>query len=38
MAGYGLGVVVFGLAGALLCRRVLKRIEREASTSAAIKM
>jgi putative MATE family efflux protein len=31
MAGYGLGVVLFGLAGALLCRRVLKRIEREAA-------
>lgn len=37
MAGYGLGVVVFGVAGALLCRRVLKRIEREASASAAIR-
>jgi putative MATE family efflux protein len=37
MAGYGLGVVVFGLAGALLCRKVLQRIEREASTGAAIK-
>lgn len=31
VAGYGLGVVLFGLAGALLCRRVLKRIEREAT-------
>lgn len=37
MAGYGLGVVVFGLAGALLCRKVLKRIERDASSDAAIK-
>lgn len=36
MAGYGLGVVVFGLAGALLCRRVLKRIEREASAAAGV--
>jgi putative MATE family efflux protein len=38
MAGYGLGVVVFGLAGALLCRKVLKRIEHEASAGATIKM
>ncbi|MDR7148800.1 putative MATE family efflux protein [Hydrogenophaga palleronii] len=37
MAGYGLGVVMFGLAGALLCRKVLKRIEREASTDDALK-
>jgi putative MATE family efflux protein len=36
MAGYGLGVVVFGVAGALLCRRVLKRIEREASAGASV--
>lgn len=37
MAGYGMGVVLFGLAGALLCRKVLKRIEQEASTGDAIK-
>ncbi len=36
MAGYGLGVVVFGLAGALLCRRVLKRIEREAAAGGGV--
>jgi putative MATE family efflux protein len=35
VAGYGLGVVLFGLAGALLCRRVLKRIEREATARPA---
>lgn len=35
VAGYGLGVVLFGLAGALLCRQVLKRIEREATARPA---
>lgn len=33
LAGYGLGVVVFGLVGVWLSRRVLRRLEREATSS-----
>ncbi len=33
LAGYGLGVVVFGVVGLWLSRRVLKRLEREATSS-----
>lgn len=33
LAGYGLGVVVFGVVGLWLSRRVLKRLEREATFS-----
>lgn len=36
LAGYGLGVVVFGLVGVWLSRRVLKRLEREASSSGLV--
>lgn len=32
LAGYGLGVVVFGLLGVWLSRRVLRRLERESSS------
>lgn len=35
LAGYGLGVVLFGVLGALLCFRVLRRLERQALNSAA---
>ncbi|QHE76801.1 MATE family efflux transporter [Hydrogenophaga sp. PBL-H3] len=33
LVGYGLGVVVFGVVGVWLSRRVLKRLEREATSS-----
>ncbi len=36
LAGYGLGVVVFGLMGVWLSRRVLRRLEREASSSIVV--
>ncbi|MBT9463480.1 MATE family efflux transporter [Hydrogenophaga sp.] len=36
LAGYGLGVVVFGLMGVWLSRRVLRRLEREASSSVVV--
>lgn len=36
LAGYGLGVVVFGLVGVWLSRRVLRRLEREASSSVVV--
>ncbi|MDP2988605.1 MATE family efflux transporter [Hydrogenophaga sp.] len=36
LAGYGLGVVVFGVVGLWLSRRVLKRLEREATSSGAV--
>ena len=35
LAGYGLGVVIFGIVGALLCLRVVSRIERRAGKAAA---
>ena len=35
LAGYGLGVVAFGIVGAVLCLRVVSRIERAAGVSAA---
>lgn len=36
LAGYGLGVVVFGLMGVWLSRRVLRQLEREASSSVVV--
>ncbi|MDP2251492.1 MAG: hypothetical protein Q8K14_13810, partial [Hydrogenophaga sp.] len=36
LAGSGLGVVVFGVVGLWLSRRVLKRLEREASSSIVV--
>jgi len=35
LAGYGLGVVVFGVVGAVLCLRVVSRIERSAGGPSA---
>jgi len=34
LAGYGLGVIVFGLIGVVLCLRVLARLERRAAPAA----
>ena len=36
LAGYGLGVVIFGAVGAALCLRVVSRIERLAATAAPV--
>lgn len=36
LAGYGLGVVVFGVVGVWLSRQVLKRLEREAASSVVV--
>lgn len=34
LAGYGLGVVLFGVIGALLCFRVLRRLERQVALNS----
>jgi hypothetical protein len=35
LAGYGLGVVFFGVAGVWLCFHVLGKLERDAAAAAA---